>query len=55
MQKLKEMLLNYGVTGTIIIVLASILIAIVTGCGHFSLKATDIDVQSQPNKIERSE
>lgn len=55
MQKLKDLINNYGIYGTLIIVLASILIAIVTGCGHFSLKATDIDLQSQPNIIKRSE
>lgn len=55
MEKLKEMLGKYGIYGTLVIVLASILIALVTGCGHFSLKATDIDLKSTPKPIERSE
>lgn len=54
MEKLKEMINNYGIYVTLVIVLASLLIAIVTGCGHFSLKATDIDFQSTQNPIERS-
>lgn len=47
MEKLKEMLSKYGLTGTILIILGALLITFVTACSHFHLKATDLEVQNK--------
>lgn len=55
MESLRKLIEKYGLVGTVLILIGSILIIVVSqGCGHFHLKATDLELQSKQPVIQQT-
>lgn len=53
MKSLKMLIEKYGLLGTILILISSLIfIVVIKGCGHFHLKATDLELQSKQQSIQ---